>query len=455
MERKYEDLDEIHLDNNLANIMTELNQKIPIYNGAFQIKHDKDIIDLKGEIWFEWLPKIEIHFSGEITSDSCYWVTLIEKRELLSLSIDGSDIGHCLVLKDTISNFILLEGIVEGQAILGDNKIPVSKISFVIPNMRKFHGEKVKKVIQTEEQQKVYTGLDRLTFNNKDYKITLYKSSLFNDKFDLISNGIGYIILYSGEYYIKKGQFSPDKISNLHKCFSHFLSFLNGQRCSPLILQGIHENKIVWTDYTGYKVDVYKKVHSWPSSLSTYGLNELWEEFYTLWRNENDKDFLTTVIHWYLEANANTGFLEGSIVMIQMALELIYNWYIIEKKKLIYGKDGESISASNKLRLLLSQFSAKSGVPKAFSAMKDYLDLHKDIHDEIELFVQIRNAIIHSQEDKRKVLSKIPPQVKFEAQQLGLWYIEISLLNILKFKGIYHNRCSDKIFTSQREEKLP
>ena len=81
------------------------------------------------------------------------------------------------------------------------------------------------------------------------------------------------------------------------------------------------------------------------------------------------------------------------------------------------------------------------------------MDSNTDIHDEIDLFVQIRNAIIHSQVEKRKKLFNISPKVKYEAQQLGLWYIEISLLKILKFKGEYRNRCLSNSWS--KEDSFP
>ena len=60
--------------------------------------------------------------------------------------------------------------------------------------------------------------------------------------------------------------------------------------------------------------------------------------------------------------------------------------------------------------------------------------------DAPDLFVRIRNAIIHSQENKRKELTKMPDEVKYDALELGLWYIELSLLYILKFEGKYSDR---------------
>ena len=187
--------------------------------------------------------------------------------------------------------------------------------------------------------------------------------------------------------------------------------------------------------------------------MSIRGYNEAWVAFYNLWKNENDKDFLIKVIHWYIEANLNSGFLEGSIIKAQIALELFYNWLIIEKLKLIKGKDCENISASNKIRLLLSQINTSS-----YKTNLKYLELfisdNQQIEDEIEAFVQIRNAIVHSQENKRKELTKINTRVKYEVLQLGLLFIEQSLLHILEFKESFNDRCSGNIWIGDNLESL-
>jgi hypothetical protein len=54
--------------------------------------------------------------------------------------------------------------------------------------------------------------------------------------------------------------------------------------------------------------------------------------------------------------------------------------------------------------------------------------------------VTIRNALVHGQEKKRAELMRISLKAKYEALQLALWYIELSLLYILEYTGNYHNR---------------
>lgn len=453
MNKKLEELyKNIPLGITSAILMTEPNQKVNIYKGIFNLSLANQVVEIEGEVWFDWFPHIDTKFKGIAKSTPKDLIGFTDADDRYDLIIDGLTFGKAYITNTSFGNEAEISGQMHGLSVTGDKTIPISKIAFSIPNLRDFFGQPIKLI---NEKGGYYSGRNRLILENKDYIITIDKHKDYKKSFELLSAKGGYFLLYAGEIEKKSGHIIFEDLNKLHHCLSTFLSFLNGQRCSPIFLQGIHEDEIIWTDYTGYTSDLFKHVHSWPQKLAIDGLSELWNEFYELWDNENDKDFLVSAIHWYIEGNTNSGYLEGSIVMIQTALELIYNWLIIEKKKLIYGKDRESISAANKIRLMLSQFSTNIGLPNSFENIKSYLAANNDIHDEIDLFVQIRNSIIHSQEEKRKKLSKIPNKVKYEAQQLGLWYIEISLLKILKFKGKYSNRCSGKLWAGEDEEDLP
>jgi hypothetical protein len=253
-----------------------------------------------------------------------------------------------------------------------------------------------------------------------------------------LSRRSGYMILYNGEFRSKKGPISYSDLQEPFHAFSMFLTFLNGRRCSPFFKQGVHNEEVLWTDYKGYSINQYKYVFTWPTEFIVDGLNGIWKIFYELWKSEEDKDFLVTAVHWYVEANGNAGLIDGAIIMAQTALELIYNWLLIERKKLLIGKDADIISASNKIRLLLSHLEVSTDFPELCSDLKSI----PDIVDAPDGLVQIRNALVHAQADKRKKLLKISFEVKAHALHLGVWYIELALLKILGYEGYYKNRTS-------------
>lgn len=431
--------------------MKSPNQTISVFKGTFTIMKGNKPIKIDGEIYYQWFPNAEVKFSGTVTEDSEDFFGFSIADDKYKIVLNGFDFGNAFLQNISTSQEQTVEGIILGEATVGDKTIPVSKISFAIPNCRDFFGNPVK--IETDTSSGI--SRNRLRFENEEYIIIIDKSNNFKNLNKELSDNGGFVLLYFGELTKKKGDIQFNELNEIIYCFSTFLTFLNGRRCSPVFLQGMHENNIIWTDYSSYITDQYVAVCSWVPKHSIECLDEIWIVFSDLWKNSNDRDFLISAIHWYVEANMNSGYIEGSIIMSQVALELIYNWLVIEKKRLLIGKDSESISASNKIRLLLSQINGNSQTPETFKDLKAFIKSNNEIIDGVEAFVQIRNALIHSQEEKRKKLTKISSGVKYEVKQLAIWYIELSLLYIFKYRGKYYNRCSGKLWAGEGEEISP
>lgn len=333
-----------------------------------------------------------------------------------------------------------IQGVMSQEAIKGDKTIAVQKLIFSIPNLREFHGLPVKLI--ADKEGGIAFSSNRIILDNDNYTIKIDKSRNYKETQNSLDSKGGYIIQYGGELISKKGDILYEDTKQIFNSLSTFLSFINGRKTSSLFSHGIFENKTIWCDYTAYNVDIYNSAVSWTLRHSTNGLNELWQKFSEYWSDGDAKSFLVLAIHWYNVANINSGYFEGSIIMAQTALELIYNWLLIENKKILIGKDSENICAANKIRLLLSHLNINYDVPSTFSNLQLFVKDSKDIIDAPDAVVQIRNAIVHSQEEKRKKLSAIPSGAKHEALQLCLWYVEMSLLYILNFDNNYYNRCS-------------
>jgi len=431
-------------------LMETVNQPIQIFEGDFVLKDDAREIKINGIIEYKWLPSTGIVFKGRPIGISESIIDLLKSRDCYDVVCNDDVMGKAYISDFSIGDGIDIKGVFHSNAILGDKTIPVDKIKFCIPNFRDFIGSTVKRI--TETSRHAYNN--RIVLENDNYIIIIDKNFDYKKSVSILNEKGGFFTLYSGELKAKKGILTFENSKEIFLCLNVFLSFLNGRRTSALFSHGIYEEKVHWVDYTNYYVDSYKKLLSWTNSHSVIGFNELWKEFSTKWKNLNDRDVLNTAVHWYMECNKSSGFIEGSLIMAQTALELLYNWFVVENKKLLIGKDSENINASNKIRLLISQLHIDYNVPKKFTALQKFLKSEKLI-DAPEAVVQIRNAIVHSQEEKRIKLSKIDDRAKYEALELCIWYIEISLLKILKFREKYSNRCSEKFVASAKIEKVP
>lgn len=427
------------------------NLSIIIFDGEFTLIYKEKTLSIKGRILFDWFPHQNVKFEGIVNECEDNPFVMFGISEEFELIVNGFTFGRALLTNTSLGAKLKVAGIIQGQSVLGDKSISVSRINFTIPNLTELWGNLVKVI---NENGGVQLCKNRIVFENDEYIIKIDKSSKFTTLNSELTKKGGYVILYAGEIFKKKGSIQHDQLKELIYSFSVFLSFLNGRRCSPLFLQGIHNNEVIWTDFSAYNTDQFKSVMSWCPKFSIDGMNELWQQFCIFWKNQNDKSFLDFAIHWYVEANGNSGYLEGSIIIAQVALELIYNWLIIEKKKLLIGKDGENISGANKIRLLLGQINLKTDIPNAFKSLKQFVEDNNEVVDGVDVLVQIRNALIHSQEDKRKKLTNVNYKIIQETQQLSLHYIEYSLLSILNYKGKYYNRCSGKYNYEEGEEYI-
>lgn len=453
-----DELLEMHKDtpemNPISVDMRQANLPVNIYEGEFILKSEKHEIKIDGNITFNWFPNSGAHFSGKPILDTTDLFNITNELGTFKVIVDDLDFGDAFITNTNFGSFnndAHLKGTLSIEAVLGDKSIAVNKIQFSIPNLREFHGLPVKSI----SDEAFWTSMSRLRLEDDNYTITIDKASDYKERNNSLKEKGGYIVLYAGELTCKKGSLTHENTRELFHCLDTFLSFLNGRRTSALFIQGIHDGEVVWCDYTDYFVDPYKYVQSWPPRHSIDGLNDLWNNFKSIWNDPDDKNFLTSMIHWYVEANGHAGFSEGSIILAQTALELVYNWWVIEQKGMLLGKDSESISASNKIRLLLSQASIDFIAPSGLTNLQAFIDSTENVSDAPEAIVYIRNAIVHSQVEKRKKLSQINSRAKYEALQLFIWYIEMTLLRILKFDANYFNRSSKEVYASKSEMNVP
>jgi hypothetical protein len=427
-------------------LMKEPNESIPIYSGIFELSISGKSLTISGSLNLEWFPTKRVRFEGKIIECTIELDELLKLDLTYDIIIDGLKVGTSRFSEITLGDESECKGELNHNVIIGDRSVAVSKIQFAVPNLRDFFGHPV--ALNTNSM-----GMNRLTLDTNEYSIIIDKLSNFPELHKKIKSHGGYIFLYSGEITKKNGPIYHDEFKQLAYCLSSFLSFLNGFQCSVYVAQGIYENEAIWTDYSPNTVGLYKTTFSWPCKLSIDGLNEAWQEFYKLWKEPDEEGFINSAVHWYLEANSNS-IIENGIILTQIGLELVYNWLIVENKKILIGQDAESISGANKIRLLLSQIGLTNEIPDLLKDLKLHID-QNNLPDGVEAFVQIRNALVHSREEKRRKIDQIDPHIIHQAYQLGLWYLELSILRIIEYRGKYRFRCSDKKWSGEDEIQVP
>ena len=418
------------------NTVIKPNVPINVHLGKLTLesKTDKKVITIRGKITFYWTPIYGCRIEGTINKHD-YNKFIFNPLDSYDVKVNNNSIGFAFI-QTTINNFestrIKLIAVFEHRVLLGKIEQKVDKITFAIPNLISISGEIVKKIIST----KIYNSNFRISLNYKNWEILMDKNIDYEKaKKTLLIKG-GYNILYQAELTLKQGEtFIYDEGKVILDCFDLFISYINGRKTSSLLLNGYIQKSMIWSDYSPKSVDPFKEVKSSFYYRNIKSLQNKWEAFNKIWESDSGKEFLKTVIHWYLQANNNAGLLEGSIIMAQAGLEKIYHWiFKLESKA--------TNSAPQKLRDLIKYLALdENEVHLRHPNIKKYYEnienkKHRDIAGVI---TSVRNDLIHP---KESFITSI--DTKREVLQISLWLIEMTLLHLLCHEGKYFDRMQGK-----------
>lgn len=419
------------------------NKSITIHEGEFLLKWKEKEINIQGEIYFDWLPSLAIKFVGEIdNSFDAIDVFLKQDREQAELWLKNRRFGLFYItgMHDEVRkgiNKITISGIDADAPIFGNVTEKVEKITFLLPNFLVYNSG----ILRSEENNR-NSPMGKLTLETDDFLITIDQSANHKNEIQELKRTGGYHCLHIGEIIHKNKLINLNETNEVLAALTSFLSFVNGRRTAPLFLEGFKNGENVFTVFQIPKIDTYKSGFSWLPRAISGELNNPWNVFYNLWRkNEDTEDVLSTVVHWYIEANRNSGFYQSELIMATTALELIFNWWMISVKEKF--QEEEVGRLEGKIRELLKEINHETAVPETFENLQKYtLEVVVNPKDGPKAISEIRNKLVHAKKKHRKAQREIPVRARYEALKLSLSYIEVALLSILEYRYKYRNRAS-------------
>lgn len=419
---------------------TEINEPITIFKGIFEVIVGQKVVEIDGEICFSWKPEPRIKFKG--ISDRSIFLEQINR-----IVIPGLEIKHGYsFFTGTKGNEV--SGTINGPFLIIHNQQNTDRIHFELSNFRDFLGASVR--------AGSWMRANRLTFENKDWLVVLDKLS----NYDVIRKELeqvgGHALLLTGELKYKTGKLDLESMQDMVQPLGLFFTFLNGRRTFPCFIQGWDDRIPSWTDFSANHADRYKPVGSWLPQADHSGLNRMWDDFIKLMTDANNRECVDYLLHWYVEANNNSGFCEGAIVLLQNAFELLFNWQMIEQRKLYTVVKGKSINAAEKIRILLRDANISLDIPGKYRKIENQLRAERmQFHDFPELFTLIRNSITHANQKKRIDLAKIPSLARHHIKEIGICYLELLLLKLFNYQGKFASRISENMFVGGNEELVP
>lgn len=417
-----------------------------VKDSKFKIKTKERVVVLTGNIEFKWFPQAAVYFEG----NTDYISNLnMEQENFDILTINDEVLGQGFVIRERLgSQEYYVKGIFSLNCMRGESTIRVKEVRFVVPNMRRFDGLIIK------NETKSYSG--RISLNFDDKEIILDKLPDFEQRLENLKKVGGYHVTYSGKITFQESK-NLNEMRREKEILNCFLQILNGKQVFGLFFTGMHEGEIVWQDFRSYPIESYHErgYSCFPLFLKKEDVDSLatlYNNIQNFWKQEDQKGMIKLAVGWYLEANTKPYYhFDTSLIISQSALEMFYNWLMVEKNKIIRGKT--NLSAANKIRLLLYRIGLNNEVPDKFSNLKKFLVNNKNNNEEdaVDAVVLYRNAIVHGDYEKRVKLQSFTSAFKGEAKHLSIWYLELCILYVLGYNGRYNNRTTAKYISDSEE----
>ncbi len=431
-----------------------LNQNILLYKGAFEISvfvgNRKVSIKGYGNVGYKWLPipRIKFYFrchDDNQEADLAFYA--IGNGSPVSLTISDPDLKISLEVFVEQSSF----GDKQENFILGEIKEPIdlgnsrnlSSVLFHVVNFHDFRG-RPPSILKQENGDKIY--IQRLVFKAENWKITLDQVANTSTNINYLKLHGGFAITHVGKLEKIDGQiFTGEEARDFLKKFTYFLSFARGFRIPILFLIGYDiQEKEIWEYWEESNANLWKNVNSWCPKGSECELKKAFPGFLRWWQNWEGS--ARTALDWYLEANYNS-LCEQRIILVQVALELIVWVIFVEKDKTISNTRFSNLRASDKLRQLFSRFSIPLEIPGSSTFLNDLRQFasNSNWEDGAHTLTEMRNALVHPKTNKRNHVYDAAGDAKIGAGYLGIWYLELTLLAIFKYDGLYQNCLNDFI----------
>ena len=220
-------------------------------------------------------------------------------------------------------------------------------------------------------------------------------------------------------------QFSVQEATELLDALNAFLSFVCGTFCSPLNAIGLDRNgDEAWKRWGPQNVSPWSRPRSWFDLTISHALSDIFEGFLQEYRN--DPQGQGSAARWYAYSN-ETDVVDVSMIFTQTALESLTHSTVGAKPA--RTRTGEWIADA------LQHVGIDLQIPSFCSELQKLANQKSWKHGPHAL-VEIRNDIVHSNAKH----TNIPIDAYHEAQQLGLWYLELMLLQRFGYMGEYANR---------------
>jgi len=420
----------------------EQNQPIILYEGEIELLlDDSKAYQGYGEIAFNWLPDIKVKFSLQDSSFRSLDFTKDISLRLLIPEISRTKISS----KVRIPTYSLESTNIVGNHLpdceFGDGS-DLSFVIFHLTNFVDYKGDYVETNYET-------VSPIRLTLESNEWRVTIdYIKNKDADIIHTLGRNGGYAITHTGRLERIDGcNFHSQEAEKVLLALNYFLSFVSGSWVSPMLPVGFSSTgQRVWEKWLHYLTTTYNPKLSWFPQRDLEHISVAFAGFMKWWSDEDWQDSFKLLIYWYVESN-NSGVEQG-ILMTQSACELLAWLVLVQERKVISAKKLDEMNAADRIRLMFSSLQIPTTMPPVpeksplvLDALQKMLKTDSKLLDCAGCITAIRNRITHP---KRKgdstTILKYSSEARTEAYKLSKWYLELCLLRLFGYDGVYANR---------------
>lgn len=231
--------------------------------------------------------------------------------------------------------------------------------------------------------------------------------------------------------------FSGDQATDILDAASHFLTFVQGRRCSLVCPTGVDTaDYAVWSLWSSPS-SFEPNPPGWYGGDDQASLVDLFCTFMDKWSDEHWRKTLTEVVWWYESAARASRGIDIGLVLAQIAVELLAFRHCVDDRQCFSRRSFKQLPAADKYRHLLRSLHIPLAIPSTASTLLAATQTMQ-WSDGPEAVTRIRNDLVHK---GRKI--GLSADAYYEAWQLAVHYLELTLLAMLDYKGNYHSRMDD------------
>ena len=329
---------------------------------------------------------------------------------------------------------------VDGSVTALDTGDPLHSVHFGLINFPEFMKQGSVESYVSDDGRKGFRVSKAIQLSGPPWLVEIRAVDNIRQVQNSLSQQWGFGLTHWGSVSRSDGRsFSKESVQSVIEALTLFCSFARGVYCGLTLLTGTNQaGEPIWERWGVSNVETWKGYRSWFDTRNGQILEDVFPGFWAQYQRFQRNERTRIALEWYLESNAQKA-LHSSIVLSQAALERL-SFLQVGKRltaKQMGRKDRET--EGEWIARALGQAGVDCKIPPSCTALEQLRKANGFDHGP-HTIVEIRNDLIH-QDMSYGILSV---DVYRQAKELGLWYVEMLLLKLLDYNGIYANRLTQQ-----------